>query len=119
MPEVEQYYALCVEWEGGKTEIALLELGRDEVGRLDAIAVYTSPDGPVQQEDLKKWKGNIWIQKASHGELLNAMQRKYPRSVFIDGQKVAGSVFTGMLKTELGLPMKHPRLVRLEEPDPE
>ncbi len=36
-------------------------------------------------------------------------------SVFLDGKKLARSVFVGMLKTELGLPIKHPQWVRLDD----
>ena len=35
----EEYYALYVVWEDGESE----------------ITDYTTPDGPVQQEDLEKW----------------------------------------------------------------
>jgi hypothetical protein len=59
------------------------------------------------------------IQKASHEELLDTMQREHPRSVFLDGQKVAGSDFMGFLQTEPGQPIKHPRRVKLEDPDSE
>jgi hypothetical protein len=59
------------------------------------------------------------IQKASHEELLDTMQRENPRSVFLDGQKVAGSEFTGLLQTELGAPIEHPRRVKLNDLDPD
>jgi hypothetical protein len=59
------------------------------------------------------------IQKASHEELLDTMQRENPRSVFLDSQKVAGSEFTGLLQTELGAPIEHSRRVTLDDPDPE
>ena len=59
------------------------------------------------------------IQKASHEELLDTMQREHPRSVFLDGQKVAGSDFTGLQQTEPGQPIKHPRRVKLVDPDSE
>jgi hypothetical protein len=36
-------------------------------------------------------------------------------TVFLDSKKLARSVFVGMLKTKLGLPIKHPRFDRLEE----
>ena len=118
----EEYYALYVEWEDGKSEIAVLEWEENEGGTHDAIAVYTTPDGPVQQEDLEKWEAEgvaLAIQKASHEELLDTMQREYPRSVFIDGQKVTGSVFTGLLQTELGPPIEPPRRVKLDDLDSE
>jgi hypothetical protein len=47
--QAEEYYALCVEREDGESEVAIIELGRDERGIVDASAVYTSPEGPVQQ----------------------------------------------------------------------
>jgi hypothetical protein len=47
------------------------------------------------------------------------MNRGYPSFLYLDGRKLAGSVFRGMLMTELGLPIKHPRWVRLEDPESE
>jgi hypothetical protein len=36
-------------------------------------------------------------------------------SVYLDGRKLARSVFVGMLKTELGSPIEYPRWVRLDD----
>jgi hypothetical protein len=52
-------------------------------------------------------------------DLLETMNRGYPSFLYLDGRKLAGSVFRGMLMTELGLPIKHPRWVRLEDPESE
>jgi hypothetical protein len=38
-------------------------------------------------------------------------------SVFLDGERIAGSVFKAMLQDELGMPLPQPRIVRLAEPD--
>jgi hypothetical protein len=114
--QAEEYYALCMEREDGESEVAIIELGRDERGIVDAIAVYTSPEGPVQQEDLEKWESAypvaVSIRKVSHLELLYTMQHKVPREVFIDGRKIDGLVFTGMLKSALGI-------ARLGDPEEE
>jgi hypothetical protein len=105
-----------VEREDGESEVAIMELGRDERGIVDAIAVYTSPEGPPQQEDLEKWETDypvaVSIRKVSHEELLYTMQHKGPREVFIDGREIDGLVFTGMLKHDLGI-------ARLGDPEEE
>ncbi len=45
MPQAEEHYTLHLEWEEGEPEeVAFLEMGREEVGRIDAIAVNTSAD---------------------------------------------------------------------------
>lgn len=114
--QAKEYYALCVEREDGESEVAIMELGTDERGTVDAIAVYTSPEGPLQQEDLEKWETDypvaVSIRKVSHLELLYVMQHKVPRQVFIDGRKLDGLVFTGMLKHDLGI-------ARLGDPEEE
>jgi hypothetical protein len=114
--QAKEYYALCVEREDGESEVAIIELGTDERGTVDAIAVYTSPEGPLQQEDLEKWETDypvaVSIRKVSHLELLYVMQHKVPRQVFIDGRKLDGLVFTGMLKHDLGI-------ARLGDPEEE
>ena len=105
----ERYYALCAESEEGVGEVALLHLRDDEeLGRILGISVYTSPDGAVQREDLTKWEG-VTIGSFSPQELLDAVQRNMPSSVFFDGKKFAGSLFKGMLKSQLGLPIKRPQ----------
>ncbi len=103
--KTEQYYALCVE-----DEIAVLDMGKNEYGTVLALAVYTSPDGAAQQEDLKRYE-SVVISPVSPQELLNAMHQNIPNTVFVDGRKLAGSVFTGILKDELSLPIKYPRVV--------
>ena len=110
----EQYYVLkLVEGEEGEEEIAFLDLGKDEqVGQLVGMAVYSSPDGEAQREDLNKARGALMIDPASHEELLDTVQRVMPTSVLVDGMKVAGSVFIRMLKEELGIPIRTPRLIR-------
>jgi hypothetical protein len=114
--QAKEYYALCVEREDGESEVAIIELGTDERGTVDAIAVYTSPEGPLQQEDLEKWETDypvaVSIRKVSHEELLYVMQHKNPRQVFIDGREIDGLVFTGMLKHDLGI-------ARLGDPEEE
>jgi hypothetical protein len=117
MAQAEQYYALCVKWEeGSDPEIALLDIGENELGRILAIAVYTSPAGQVQRRDLQKYTGNIMVQHVSPQELLDAVQRSIPSSVFLDGKQISGSVFAEMLRDMLGTPIRQPRLVRLDDP---
>ena len=112
----EQYYALCVEEEDGSTEIAFFELGREALpGALD-ISLYTSPDGQLQRRHLQE-NDEVVIVAKSPRDLLEAMSTGVPSSVFVDGERIAGSVFRAMLKEELGMPLRQPRLIRLEEPD--
>jgi hypothetical protein len=105
-----QYYVLSQEGEP-----VFMHL-RDEpgYGRILALAVYTSEDGGQQREDLQRYE-NTEVMPIGPEDLLKEMDRGYPSSVFLDGRKLAGSVFRGMLKTELGLPIKHPQWVRLDE----
>jgi hypothetical protein len=116
-----QYHALCVQNEDGTEEIAFLDLGKDEeLGQLVGMAVYTTgADGEAQREDLNKYRGKVVIAPVSAEELLDAAQQGMPTSVFIDGEKVAGSVFTAMLKDELGIPIRMPRLIPYRPPDPQ
>ena len=104
------YYVLGQEGEPVFTHL------RDEPGYgcILAMAVYTSGDGPQQREDLQRYE-DTEVMPISPENLLKEMDRGYPSSVFLDGRKLAGSVFRGMLKTELGLPIKHPRWVRLDD----
>jgi hypothetical protein len=119
MTEGRRYYVLSVEWEEGAPEIAFFHLRDDEeLGQLVATAAYTAPDGEAQQKDLARYP-NTFIQEVRPEELLDTVQREYPTSVFLDGRQLAGSVFVGMLKTELGLPIRRPRRVKPEDPDPE
>jgi hypothetical protein len=110
MASVAQYYVLSQE---GETVFINL---RDEpgYGRILALAVYTSEDGGQQREDLQRYD-NTEVIPIDPEDLLKEMDRGMPTSVFLDGRKLAGSVFRGMLKTELGLPIKHPRWVQLDE----
>jgi hypothetical protein len=50
-------------------------------------------------------------------DLLEALNTGVPGCVFVDGDKMAGSVFKAMLEEELGIPLRQPRIVRLDEPD--
>lgn len=116
------YYVLCAEKEDGEEVIALLHLGDDEDGsRVLALAVYTSPDGEVQREHLDRFADKnedrpAVISPMGRQELLDLINREIPNSVFIDGQKVAGSVFKARLKDELGIPLRRPRIIRPEPP---
>ena len=116
----QQYFVLkLVEGEEGEEEIAFLDVGKDEeLGQLVGMAVYTTPDGEAQREDLNRYRGALMIDSASHEELLDAVQRAMPTSVFVDGKKVAGSVFIRMLKEELGIPIRTPRLIRWPQDRP-
>jgi hypothetical protein len=113
---VEQYYALCVEEEDGSTEIAFFELGREALPGALGISLYTSPDGELQRRHLQA-DGDVVIVAKSSRDLLEAMSTGVPSSVFVDGERIAGSVFKAMLKEELGIPLRQPRLIRLDEPD--
>ncbi len=48
----------------------------------------------------------------SHEELLDAVERVMPTIVFVDGKQVAGSVVIRMLREELGIPIRMPKLIR-------
>lgn len=112
MEKRDFYYALCVDGD-----IAALDLGYEEgYGGKVGLAVYTSPIGEIQQEDMAKWEGATRILPVSLQELLTASGEHCPTSVFIDGKKVAGSTFRGMIKSQLGLPIRLPRPVRLDGP---
>jgi hypothetical protein len=111
----EQYYALCVEEEDGSTEIAFFELTREALPGALGIALYTSPDGELQRRHLQ---GNdVVIVAKSPRDLLEAMNTGVPSSVFLDGERIAGSVFKAMLEEDLGFSLRQPRIVRLDEPD--
>jgi hypothetical protein len=112
---VEQYYVLCVEEEDGSTEIAFFELGREALPGALGISLYTSPDGELQRRHLQD--DDVVIVAKSPRDLLEAMNTGVPNSVFVDGERIAGSVFKAMLKDALGIPLRQPRLVRLDEPE--
>jgi hypothetical protein len=113
----EQYYALCVEEEDGSTEIAFFELRREALPGALGISLYTSPDGELQRRHLQQGNDHVLIVSKSPRHLLEAMNTGVPSSVFVDGERIAGSVFKAMLQDELGFPLRQPRIVRLDEPD--
>ena len=113
---VEQYYALCVEEDDGSTEIAFFELGREALPGALGISLYTSPDGELQRRHLQGNNEAVIVAKSPR-DLLEAMSTGVPSSVFVDGEKIAGSVFKAMLQDDLGIPLRQPRIVRLDEPD--
>jgi hypothetical protein len=110
----EQYYALCVEEEDGSTEIAFFELGREALPGALGISLYTSPDGELQRRHLQD---DVVIVAKSPRDLLEALNTGVPSSVFVDGKRIAGSVFKAMLEGDLGIPLRQQRLIRLDEPD--
>src|SRR5215204_3758159 len=112
----EQYYALCVEEDDGSTEIAFFELGREALPGALGISLYTSPDGELQRRHLQ---GNdeVVIVAKSPRDLLEAMSTGVPSSVFVDGEKIAGSVFKTILQEDLGIALRQPSIVRLAELD--
>jgi hypothetical protein len=111
----EQYYALCVEDGHGKPEIAFFELSREALLGALGISLYSSPDGKLQRRHLQS--GEVLIVPKSHEDLLEAISTGVPSSVYLDGERIAGSVFKAMLEIDLGIPIHQPRLIRLEEPD--
>ena len=113
--EDEPYYALCVEGEQGQPEIAFFELRREALPGALGISLYTSPDGELQRRHLRN--DEVLIVPRSHEDLLEAISTGVPSSVYLDGERIAGSVFKAMLEIDLGIPIHQPRLIRLEEPD--
>lgn len=111
----EQYYALCVEDEQGEPEIAFFELSREALPGALGISLYTSRDGELQRRHLQHEQ--VLIVPRSHEDLLEAITSGVPSSVYLDGERIAGSVFKAMLEIDLGIPIHQPRLIRLEEPD--
>ena len=113
--EDEPYYALCVEGEQGEPEIAFFELTREALPGALGISLYTAPDGELQRRHLRN--DEVLIVPRSHEDLLEAITSGVPSSVYLDGERIAGSVFKAMLEIDLGIPIHQPRLIRLEEPD--
>ena len=113
--EDEQYYALCVEDEHGEPEIAFFELSREALPGALGISLYTAPDGELQRKHLQN--SEVLIVPKSHEDLLEAISTGVPSSVYLDGERIAGSVFKAMLEIDLGIPLHQPRLIRLDEPD--
>jgi hypothetical protein len=111
----EQYYALCVEDENGEPEVAYFELGGDSLPGALGMSVYTAPDGELQRRHLENVADvDIVIAPKSREELLEAMHTGVPSSVYVDGEKLSGSVFKARLKDALGIPLRQPRIVRLD-----
>jgi hypothetical protein len=113
--EDEPYYALCVEGEQGEPEIAFFELTREALPGALGISLYTSPDGELQRRHLRN--DEVLIVPRSHEDLLEAISTGVPSSVYLDGERIAGSVFKAMLEIDLGILIHQPRLIRLDEPD--
>ena len=114
--EYEPYYALCVKDEHGEPEIAFFELTREALPGALGISLYTSPDGELQRRHLQG-NDHVVIVAKSPRDLLEAMNTGVPSSVFVDGERIAGSVFKAMLEGDLGFSLRQPRIVRLDEPD--
>lgn len=112
----EQYYALCVEEEDGSTEMAFFELRREALPGALGISLYTSPDGELQRKHLQE-DDHVVIVAKSPRDLLEAMNTGVPSAVFVDGERIAGSVFKAMLQDSLCIPLRQPRIVRLDVPD--
>jgi hypothetical protein len=108
--------ALCVEEEDGSTEIAFFELRREALPGALGISLYTSPDGELQRKHLQG-NDHVVIVAKSPRDLLEAMNTGVPSSVFLNGERIAGSVFKAMLEEDLGFSLRQPRIVRLDEPD--
>jgi hypothetical protein len=101
----QQYYVLSSVGEGPYPDIVLLDLGRNEEGQVLALAVYTSPEGEVQQEHLERFARaneglNGVISHITLDELLDIMNREAPSLVLIDGEEVPGSAFKARIQEE-------------------
>jgi hypothetical protein len=111
----EQYYALCVEDENGELEVAYFELEETDPPGALGMSVYTAPDGELQRRHLENVVDvDIVIAQKSHEDLLEAMHTGVPSSVYVDGEKLSGAVFKARLKDALGIPLRQPRIVRLD-----
>jgi hypothetical protein len=101
----KQYYVLCAEQENPDPPIALLHMGEREEGGALAVAVYTAPEGEVQQEHLNRFaRANEGIEAViSHialDELLDVMNREAPDLALLDGEEVSGSAFKAQIQEE-------------------
>jgi hypothetical protein len=105
-----------VEEEDGSTEIAFFELRREALPGALGISLYTSPDGELQRRHLQEEDDAVIVAKSPR-DLLEAMNTGVPSTVFLDGKRIAGSVFKAMLHDALGISLLQPRLIRLDEPD--
>src|SRR3954447_8177989 len=110
-----EYYALCNSdaAEQNGTRIALLNLGENAapLGQVIGMTVYTSESGDqgAWLEALNRYASfSLTVESVSLEELLAAHRIGKPTTVFLDGEKLAGSVFLGMIKAELGLPITYP-----------
>ena len=84
-------------------------------GKNLGISLYTSPDGELQRRHRRD--DDVVIVAKSPRDLLEAMNTGVPSSVFLDGERIAGSVFKAMLEEDLGFPLRQPSIMRLDEPD--
>ena len=105
-----------MEDEHGEPEIAFFELTREALPGALGISLYTSPDGELQRRHLQG-NDHVLIVAKSPRDLLEAMNTGVPSSVFLDAERIAGSVFKAMLEEDLGFSLGQPRIVRLDEPD--
>jgi hypothetical protein len=105
-----------VEGEDASTEIAFFELRREALPGALGISLYTSPDGELQRRHLEG-NDHVLIVAKSPRDLLEAMNTGVPSTVFLDAERIAGSVLKAMVEEDLGISLRRPRIVRLEEPD--
>jgi hypothetical protein len=96
-----------VEDEHGEPEIAFFELSREALPGALGISLYTSPDGDLQRRHLQDEQ--VLIVLKSHEDLLEAMSTGVPSSIYLDGERIAGSVFKAMLEIDLGIPLQRAR----------
>jgi hypothetical protein len=71
----------------------------------------------LQRRHLRQEDDHVVIVAKSTRDLLEAMRTGVPSTVFVDAERIVGSVFKAMLEGDLGMPLRQPRIVRLEEPD--
>jgi hypothetical protein len=70
----------------------------------------------LQRRHLRQDDPVVIVAKSPR-DLLEAMNTGVPSTVFVDGERIAGSVFKAMLEADLGMPLPQTRIVRLAEPD--
>ena len=89
------------------TWVAFTDMPPDsQLGRRLAMHVFTGADGLLQRNIMGRFpEADLSIVPVSAEELLAAYQIGKPSSVFLDGRKVAGSVFAGVLKDALSIPI--------------
>ena len=98
-------------------EIAFFELRREALQGALGISLYTSADGQLQRRHLREEDDHVAVVAKSPRDLLEAMTTGVPSTVYLDAERIAGSVFKAMLEEDLGFPLRQPRIVRLDEPD--